>query len=128
MSLRLLPLPVAVAILLLAPAATANAVFARPLAALAFENEAGALLTWMPGPEPADVYHVYGLRDGALVLIPEATTTGTHAQVPSGFDAYGVTAVREGVESAPAFAVKAPASCVYVDLDPPSVTIGCQGP
>ena len=126
MSPRVAPLLLA-ALALLAPTVAGDATLARPLAAFASESGAGALVTWIPGPERADFYRVYGLRDGALVPIPEATTTGTSAEVPSGFTAYGVTAVRDGAESAPVLAVRGGTGyCVYLDWTtiPPTYAIG----
>jgi hypothetical protein len=130
MSPRVAPLLLA-ALALLAPTVAGDATLARPLAAFAFDSEGGALVTWTPGPEPADSFRIYGVRDGARVPLADATATQTSAEVPTGFTAYAVTAMRDGAESAPVIAINGGATyCVTVDprTIPPYYAIGDDCP
>lgn len=121
MSPRVVPLVVALVLLL--PTVASDATITRPIAAFAFESNGGAVVSWIPGPEPADFYRVYGVRGETLV--PLVDVTEMRAEVPLGFPAYGVTAVSGGVESTPAIAVLT-GLCVYVDwtVVPPAYAIG----
>lgn len=74
-----------------------------------------AIVTWVPSASsPATEYNVYGVENGVLTLL--ASTLGTTAVVPAGYQEYAVTAVVDGVESQPAFTSP---PCIEFDIGPP---------
>lgn len=83
-----------------------------------------ALVSWLPGIEPADSFRVYGGTGAGLVLLLDTAGTAAPfslaALVPSGYDAYAVTGVRAGVESPPVFG-SATTCSIYVETRPPGV-------
>lgn len=74
-------------------------------------SDAGlAAVTWLPPTTgPADYYRVYGYTGSSSSLLAE--TSGYAAFVPVSYNTYGVTAVRDGVESTPA------QTCAQLELD-----------
>lgn len=74
------------------------------------------LVSWLPGAEAAEIYHVYGITDeGTPVLLAQSTATDApNAWVPTGFSTYAVAGVKAGIESDLVFALTKP--CVVIDL------------
>lgn len=63
-----------------------------------------ALVSWAPDVQNADARHnVYGLRDGALVLLGTAVAGSTTFTAEGGFESYGVSTLLEDEESELAF-------------------------
>lgn len=125
-------LVVVVALLMVAvPAAAEDANPAeawKPLAAVALASGSWATVSWTPGEEVGDAYHVYGILDDTMILL--MTIEGElNAEVQSGFSSYAVTAVKSGLESPPQIAVLASTICISVDPGtPPRVAVGCMKP
>ena len=81
------------------------------------------LVSWTPGIDAAEEYRVYGVIHGVLMHLDtvhgEFSTT-----VAQGYSSYGVSAVKDGVESRPTFAAMVTGVCVTVHDDPPGVAVG----
>lgn len=118
-------------LVLLAPAAVGGGTEpyapARVLSQAA--GSASVVVEWLPGSEAADSYRVYGIAGGGASLLFDTTEAPgplmPAVAVPSGYSAYGVAGVNDGVESALVLAGGPP--CIYVQTDPPGVgELGCM--
>lgn len=103
-------------------ASQAPAPYAPMAASVASIQGAAAVVSWVPGSEPADSYRVYGVAsDGSKTLLDQ-NVTQLSAPVPAGFHAYAVSGVKLGIESE---AITAFGSCIEVSIQPPAVGIAC---
>lgn len=105
-------------------AGASDASAAQPSTATVVGADGHGILAWTEGAEVADSYNVYGLTDSSRVLIGSFSADARSASVPAGFSAYGVSATKNGVETAitPALGI-----CVAIDPWTPTITIGCMG-
>lgn len=62
-----------------------------------------ALVSWTPSADAAARHNVYGLRDGALVLLGSTLGGISSFAAQGGFESYGVSVVLDGEESEVAF-------------------------
>lgn len=97
-----------------------------PAAASAIVTLTQAVVSWVPGPELADFYNVYGITaSGAAVTLAQSAGPVPDAAslvVDGSYATYAVTGVRDGVESPPVYAVMGEAPVPpCVDVDPSSV-------
>ncbi|HEX2022950.1 MAG TPA: hypothetical protein VHH36_09550 [Candidatus Thermoplasmatota archaeon] len=94
--------------------------------------DGGVLVSWTPGPEPADVYRVYGVSAGELVLLSEQpAASGSTVLIGVEFSSYGVSGVENGVESVvvPAVLIAPLLPChVWIDTSPPGYFTDCPLP
>jgi hypothetical protein len=96
----------------------------KPVAAAAFVEPAQAFLTWVPGPVMPDYYVIYGIVNGTFSNITTVPSDTIQASVASIYPSYAVTAVTNGIESAPTLAVMGEEDCIYVyPTIPPSFSI-----
>lgn len=125
-------LAVVLALVLMPQAISASAPPYAPEAVLAIKLTDRAFVTWVPGDEAPDFYNVYGITDHGRELLnsttADADTIGT--LVPVGFRTYGVTGVKNGVESPMRMAIGSsgddPQGCIQIVLQPePGFTVRC---
>lgn len=115
----------ALASLLLLPTVPADSIdHLRPLVVVATVANSSASVTWVPGPEWPESYHVYGATGDALILLA-TIQNGTTARVPGGFESYAVSAVAGMRESELVYAIRLPSVCVGIVTNPPEVIVGC---
>lgn len=79
------------------------------------ESVSAAFVAWSSGETLADFYKVYGIRSSTKALL--AVATNFTAPVPAGYTAYGVSGVKNGIESELVLAIIVP--CTYLDPTPP---------
>lgn len=91
----------------------------EPTAVLPITFGDTTLVTWVPGPVPADKYHVYGLKGD--MVIPLATATGTQVEVPSDYDGYAVAGEHNARVSPRATGLV----CVDINVGPPPAVHLC---
>lgn len=117
---RSLPTLVALVVALPLMTATASSAPDAPLAVLAAGNAFFVEVGWLPSSSPVDYYNVYGVTEsGGLELL--ATAQVALSVVPSGYHAYGVSAVRAGVESDVTKSPDVP--CIRYGIDPPDLYV-----
>lgn len=98
-----------------------------PTKAFAVASSSGVIVTWAPGPLPADHYVVYGLRDGSTVPIHYAEITETTVEAEGGFPQYGIVGFLNGAPSPLLVATSINPSCIVeISHSPPSIVI-CSG-
>lgn len=91
-----------------------------------------AVVEWVPGPEMAESYRVYGVEGATLTLLMDTSEglgpLSLAVVVPAAFSAYAVSGVVSGIESTRVFAEPG-LGCIYVQTDPPPPRIhedGCK--
>ena len=122
-------------VVVLAPqAASAESAAYAPRVVVAAKTNDGALVAWLPGDEMPDSFNVYGLSASGRKLLenvlPSGQTEALGALVEGDFARYGVTGVKDGVESPLRLAIGsdegAQPGCVQIILTPePDVAIYC---
>lgn len=91
---------------------------AQPVAAVAITTGPSVIVTWIPGPEPADSFQVYGVTNGTLSPLTSAQPDQTSALLPADtpkFHEYAVTAWHDGIQTQ--------ATTTLLDLNDPCVAI-----
>lgn len=112
-----------VAIMTATPSAIATDDHA-PSTVEAIVGVAKALVSWVPGPTPADEYRVYGANGGIptlLAVVDGRPVEEFVAAVDSGYTTYAVSGVRDGTESRLVFAGEIHGDCIMVSYDPPAI-------
>ena len=116
--LNIVAVGIAVLFLWTIPPAEAAVAYA-PVAVVAghasVEDTSVAMVAWVRGYETADYYRVYGVNGTALTFL--AIETDFTSAVPAGYAGYGVSGVRNGIESELVLAIVVP--CTYLNPTPP---------
>lgn len=96
--------------------------YAPSLVASVTQGDEVALVSWIPGPEVADYYNVYGVSDsGVPTPLASAQSSDLPARVAGGYSTYAVSGVKLGIESQLVYPLGD--KCLRVGLDPPDVGI-----
>lgn len=100
----------------------------KPVAAIAIASDPTAIVSWIPGIEAPDAYRVYGVQGESMSLLSSVAGDVLNTEVAGHFPAYAVTAVTDGIESAPTLTGSASSDgCLTIRTDPPSVDVGNCG-
>ncbi|MEA3200069.1 MAG: hypothetical protein QOE90_1497 [Thermoplasmata archaeon] len=112
------------AVTILLPAGSGASTPSKPLFVVAIANPAGALISWIPGPEQPDGYVIYG--EGSSGLIALETVSGNQMQtaVSEFYPAYAVASIQDGVASPATVGVSVVENCLTIEWTPPPPAIG----